>query len=273
MQRFLLPVLLCLTGPALAQAPLRPAPPELAQPGDAALMQRCEGLFSLPKTYALARHWIDAWNSNSTDRVMALYAPDFEFRAVGILNNARISNPTGILHGQADNRLRWFGAAKEKSSRRSLLLADARLTPVAPVTAVVPAIARTPTVPAGAHHNRGRAIRRRTVIHRRRGVIRRRRRGRVVDRRRRRIVHRRRCHIHRRHRHAKPDADAHMRRRHPRHGQHCQCGCTCNPQHIASNHLHHLRLGAPGKSVAGAEYGICIVFRAADTGDTALANW
>ena len=29
---------------------------------------------------------------------------------------------------------------------------------------------------------------------------------------------------------------------------------------------------APGKSVAGAEYGICIVFRAADTGDTALAN-
>ena len=122
MQRFLLPVLLCLTGPALAQAPLRPAPPELAQPGDAALMQRCEGLFSLPKTYALARHWIDAWNSNSTDRVMALYAPDFEFRAVGILNNARISNPTGILHGQADNRLRWFGAAKEKGSQQFRLI-------------------------------------------------------------------------------------------------------------------------------------------------------
>lgn len=85
-------------------------------------MQRCEGLFSLPKTYALARHWIDAWNSNSTDRVMALYAPDFEFRAVGILNNARISNPTGILHGQADNRLRWFGTAKEKGSQQFRLI-------------------------------------------------------------------------------------------------------------------------------------------------------
>jgi len=29
---------------------------------------------------------------------------------------------------------------------------------------------------------------------------------------------------------------------------------------------------APGESVAGAKYGICIVFRAADTGDTVLAN-
>jgi len=148
------------------------------------------------------------------------------------------------------------------------------LTPVPPVTAVVPAVTRAPTVPARAHHHRCRTIGRRTVVDRRRGVIRRRRRRRrVVSRGRRRVIHRRRCHIHRRYRYAKSDADAHVRRRHLRHSQRCQCGCTCNPQHIASNHLHHLRLGAPGKSVAGAEYGICIVFRAADTGDTALANW
>lgn len=118
-----------------------------------------------------------------------------------------------------------------------------RLAPAAPVTAIVPAITRAPTVPACAHHNRCRAVSGRTVIHRRRCVIRRRR-WRVVDRRRRRrwVVHRCRGHIHRGHRHAKPDADAHVRRRHLRHGQHCQCGCTCNPQHIASNHLHHLQL-------------------------------
>jgi hypothetical protein len=122
MKRLLVGLLLCMSGPALAQAPLRSSPPELALPGDAALMQRCEGLFSLQKTYALARHWIDAWNSNSTDRVMALYAPDFEFRAVGILNNARISNPSGILRGQADNRLRWFGDAKEKGSQQFRLV-------------------------------------------------------------------------------------------------------------------------------------------------------
>ncbi len=122
MKRFL-PVLLLLCVPqfAAAQNPgLRPAPPEIARPGDAELMKSCTGLFSMEKTYALARKWIDAWNSQSTDRVMALYAPDFEFRARGILASPNISNPSGVLHGQADNRLRWFGKAlpKEKGSQQ-----------------------------------------------------------------------------------------------------------------------------------------------------------
>jgi hypothetical protein len=130
MKRFL-PVLLlwCVPQFVAAQTPapsqvLRPSPPEMALPGDAALMQTCTGLFSMEKTYALARKWIDAWNSQSTDRVMALYTPDFEFRAQGILTNANISNPSGVLHGQADNRLRWFGKAgsKEKSSQQFRLV-------------------------------------------------------------------------------------------------------------------------------------------------------
>lgn len=125
MRRYFLASLLCISGPALAQAPLRPAPPELVLPGDAALVQRCEGLLSLEKTYALARHWIDAWNSNSTDRVMALYTPDFEFRAQGILTSPNISNSSGVLHGQADNRLRWFGKAGPDRSSQQFRLIDA----------------------------------------------------------------------------------------------------------------------------------------------------
>jgi hypothetical protein len=118
-------LLLCVPQFAAAQNPaLRPSPPEMALPGDAALMQTCEGLFSMEKTYALARKWIDAWNSQSTDQVMVLYTPNFEFRAQGILNNANISNRSGVLHGQADNRLRWFGKAlpKEKGSQQFRLV-------------------------------------------------------------------------------------------------------------------------------------------------------
>ncbi len=125
MRRLLLVALLGVCGPALAQAPLRPAPPELVQPGDAALMQRCEGLLDLAKTYALARHWIDAWNSNSTDRVMALYTSDFEFRAQGILTSPNISDPSGVLRGQADNRLRWFGRGGPDKSSQQFRLIDA----------------------------------------------------------------------------------------------------------------------------------------------------
>jgi hypothetical protein len=125
MKRFLLLVLLCVSEPALAQTQLRPAPPELVQPADAALMQRCEGLLDMARTYALARHWIDAWNSNSTDRVMALYTADFEFRAQGILGSPNISNPSGVLHGQADNRLRWFGKAGPDRSSQQFRLIDA----------------------------------------------------------------------------------------------------------------------------------------------------
>jgi hypothetical protein len=100
--------------PAPAANPSLPPPaaPMSALPGDAALLaQPCTGLFSLQKTYAHARKWIDSWNSHSVDTVMALYTPDFEFRARGILNGARIGNPRGVLRGQADNRLRWFDPA------------------------------------------------------------------------------------------------------------------------------------------------------------------
>jgi hypothetical protein len=127
MKRILSAFLMCASTPALAQAPaaaLRPSPPEIALPGDAALMRSCDGLLSMEKTYALARHWIDAWNSQSRARIMAMYTPDFEFRARGILNNAAISDPSGVLRGQADNRLRWFGrgATDEKGSQQFRLL-------------------------------------------------------------------------------------------------------------------------------------------------------
>jgi len=104
MKRLLLAALLSGSGPCWAQVPA----PVSALPGDAALIQHCQGLFSLEQSYALARHWVDSWNSTSTDTVMALYTPDFEFRARGIITSPRIPNPSGMLHGQADNRLRWF---------------------------------------------------------------------------------------------------------------------------------------------------------------------
>jgi len=107
MKRVLLAILLSLPTPVLAQA----LAPVSALPGDAALIQHCQGLLSLEQSYALARHWVDSWNSTSADTVMALYTPDFEFRAPGILTSPRIANPSGVLHGQADNRLRWFDPA------------------------------------------------------------------------------------------------------------------------------------------------------------------
>jgi hypothetical protein len=91
-------------------------PPVSALPGDAALLaQPCAGLFSLPKAYAHARKWIDSWNSTSVDTVMALYTPDFEFRARGIIINPNVSSPSGVLRGQADNRMRWFGVNTDKN--------------------------------------------------------------------------------------------------------------------------------------------------------------
>ena len=110
MKKLVLAALLCLPNAVSAQTPAAQGP-VTAQPGDAALMKNCNGLFNLAKTYALARNWVDAWNSTSVDRVMALYTPDFEFRARGILPSDRKSDPSGVLHGQADNRLRWFDPA------------------------------------------------------------------------------------------------------------------------------------------------------------------
>src|SRR3954462_14162911 len=119
MKKLVVALILCgSVGNAVAQA----GGPSVAQKADAALITNCDGLFSLPKTYALARNWIDAWNSTSVSRVMALYASDFEFRARGILPNNRKSSATGVLKGQADNRLRWFdpasGDAKASSNFR-----------------------------------------------------------------------------------------------------------------------------------------------------------
>jgi hypothetical protein len=110
MQKFILIASLILPTVSAAQT-AGPHGPVIAQPGDAALIKNCDGLFNGAKTYALARNWVDAWNSTSVDRVMALYSSDFEFRARGILPNNRISSPSGILRGQADNRLRWFDPA------------------------------------------------------------------------------------------------------------------------------------------------------------------
>ena len=105
-----LAALFCL--PMAAQAQTPPAKgPVIAQPGDEIYTQNCKGLFNLAKTNALARKWVDAWNSTSVSQVMALYAPDVEFRARGILTSSRKSDPDGTLRGQADNRLRWFDPA------------------------------------------------------------------------------------------------------------------------------------------------------------------
>jgi hypothetical protein len=123
MKQLLLVALLSVSAPALAQAP---AAPVSVLPGDAALIQHCQGLLSMEQTYALARHWVDSWNSTSADTVMALYTPDFEFRARGILTSLRIANPSGVLHGQADNRLRWFDpAAKGVKGAGNFRLIDA----------------------------------------------------------------------------------------------------------------------------------------------------
>lgn len=115
MKRIVLAALLCLPSAASAQT-------VAARPSDAALIKNCDGLFTLAKTYALARNWIDAWNSTSADRVMTLYTPNFEFRTRGILVSNRKSDPGGILHGQADNRMLWFDPAaagvRETSSFR-----------------------------------------------------------------------------------------------------------------------------------------------------------
>jgi hypothetical protein len=104
MRRFLVSVLLCLSGPALAQAPS----------GDA-LIRHCDGLLSQEQAERLAQRWVGAWNSTSIERVMAEYTENFEFRAGGILDNARISDPSGILHGHADNRRRWFAGTTKNS--------------------------------------------------------------------------------------------------------------------------------------------------------------
>jgi hypothetical protein len=111
MKRLVLAVLATLSSPALAQTP----PPLVAQPGDAQYLSKCEGNLSIEQTYALARHWIDAWNSTSPDTVMALYTPNFEFRGPGIITSPNRSDPSGVLHGQADNRKRWFGDSATKA--------------------------------------------------------------------------------------------------------------------------------------------------------------
>jgi hypothetical protein len=110
MKFLVLAALACLSSPALAQT----AAPTIAQPGDAQYLSKCEGNLSIEQTYALARHWIDAWNSTSPDTVMALYTPNFEFRGPGIITSANRSDPSGVLHGVADNRKRWFGANTTK---------------------------------------------------------------------------------------------------------------------------------------------------------------
>jgi len=123
MKKLMVALILCSSvGNAFAQG----ATPSVAQKTDAALIRNCDGLFNLPKTYALARNWIDAWNSTSVSRVMALYTSDFEFRARGILPNNRKSSATGILKGQADNRLRWFDpAAGDTKASSNFRLVDA----------------------------------------------------------------------------------------------------------------------------------------------------
>jgi hypothetical protein len=93
--------MLCVTGPAFGQAPA----------GDA-LIQHCDGLLTQEQSERLAQRWVAAWNSGNPDRVMSEYTENLEFRAQGILANPRISNPSGVLHGQADNRLRWFNPAQ-----------------------------------------------------------------------------------------------------------------------------------------------------------------
>lgn len=118
MKRILSALLVCSASSALAQPAPQPnqwnrVPPVTALAGDAALLaQPCEGVLSMDKTYALARKWVDAWNSTSADAVMGLYTADFEFRARGIITHPVVGNPGGVLHGQADNRRRWFDPAR-----------------------------------------------------------------------------------------------------------------------------------------------------------------
>ena len=78
---------------------------------------KCEGRLSQPLAQKLAEHWIAAWNSHKADTIMALYTEDFEMRSHYTLTNPRISDPSGVLRGQAKNRLRWFGDGDGNQTR------------------------------------------------------------------------------------------------------------------------------------------------------------
>jgi len=83
----------------------------------APIQEKCEGHLSQALARKLAEHWIAAWNSHKADTIMALYTEDFEMRSHYTLTNPRISDPSGVLRGQAKNRLRWFGDGDGNQTR------------------------------------------------------------------------------------------------------------------------------------------------------------
>jgi hypothetical protein len=88
-----------------------------AQTSAPPIAEKCEGRLSQALAQELAEHWIAAWNSHKADTIMALYTEDFEMRSHYTLNNPRISDPSGVLKGQAKNRLRWFGDGDGNQTR------------------------------------------------------------------------------------------------------------------------------------------------------------
>ena len=106
-KRLLLAIVLCIPAEAFAQPAAQGSTPS-----------SCDHLFTTDEARARAEKWINSWNAHNADGVMALYTPDFEFRAHGVLSSPRISHPSGILRGHADNRLRWFGDGDDSQSTR-----------------------------------------------------------------------------------------------------------------------------------------------------------
>lgn len=91
--------------------------PAAAWAQTAPLPAKCEGRLDQSQARKLAEHWIAAWNSHTADTIMALYTEDFEMRSHYTLTNPRISDPSGVLRGQAKNRLRWFGDGDGNQTR------------------------------------------------------------------------------------------------------------------------------------------------------------
>jgi ketosteroid isomerase-like protein len=58
--------------------------------------------FTFAEKRALAKHWIDAWNSRDLDQILGHYAADIEFEADTVVR--RWQKPDGKLKGLAELR-------------------------------------------------------------------------------------------------------------------------------------------------------------------------
>jgi len=68
-------------------------------------------MMSEPEARALAREWVEAWNSHDLDRIMSHYADDFEMTSPFIA--ALMQEPSGTIRGKAKVREYWSQALRK----------------------------------------------------------------------------------------------------------------------------------------------------------------